>query len=118
MKKRISIFGSALGLSVAAFLGVAAPSTPAYAANAPCTTVTQVEYYPGTLLIQCPAGNFLAQQNPPSGCGSYAHDLETQKIWLNMAQTALVAGKPLFFYYEYCGGQKMITVLNFGVDHF
>ena len=109
--------GSALALTVFAFLAVIATGTPAQAANVGCN-VTQVEYYPGTLLIQCPAGNFLAQQNPPSGCGAYTHTLETQKLWLSMAQSAITSGKPVFFYYETCGGINMITVLNFGVDHF
>ena len=71
-----------------------------------------VEYAQGTLLIQCPLGNFLAQVTPPASCGTYAQNLETQKIWDSQVQAALLSGKGLRFYFTICGGTNYIQVVD------
>lgn len=117
---RISKLAGSLLLSATAFLGVTAASTPARAANAACN-VLKVEYYQGTVLIQCTGAtpsNYLAQTTPPAGCGAHAQNLETQKIWLSMAQAALLSGKPMWFYYTACGGLNLLNVVDFGIDRF
>lgn len=118
MSKRRFFSSLSIALATTAFLGLSATGTEAHAANAACT-VKKVEYYPGVMLIQCTTtGNFWAYTTPPAGCSSYAQNLETQKIWLNMGQAALLSGKPMFFYYTSCGGSNILNVVDFGINTF
>jgi hypothetical protein len=96
-------------------------SRPAHA-NAFGCKVNVVEYYKDTLLIQCVGGgNFYGKVAPANGatsCQPYAQNLDTLKIWLSMAQTALLAGKNILMYFTNCGpenagaGVPLITVLD------
>jgi hypothetical protein len=89
-----------------------------------CTKVNVVEYYQDTLLIQCAETtglvNYLAQVHPADtsstvSCKGFASNLDSIKIWMSLAQTALLAGKPLLIYNTICGpdgGQRLIRVVD------
>lgn len=96
---------------LAAGLLSAAVDQPAFAANVFCVP-NAVEYYSGTLLIQCGGINYVAVVTPPAGCSSYAQTLDTQKIWLGMAQTALLSKRNLRVYYGTCGGATLLSVVD------
>jgi hypothetical protein len=104
-----------------AALVVTMASSSALAASVVCVP-TVVEYSEGTLLVQCvteDAGqiNYYAQTVVPSECTALSRNVETQKIWLSIAQTAILSGKSVRIYWEFCplvpsGPTSRITALD------
>jgi hypothetical protein len=122
--KKPKKLGPMLALCALATGAMAVTSRPAHATSTTECKVQKVEYYKDTLLIQCVGGtNFFAQVAPLNtsstvSCQGFAQNLDTIKIWLSMAQTALLAGKNVLMYYTSCGpynsgaGIPLVTVLD------
>lgn len=94
-------------ITLAVTLGMSVVSSTAFAAFVNCSP-NQVEYSQGNLLIQCAPVNYAAQSTPPSACAAYARNVDTQKIWANLAQAALLSGKSVRIYYDVCSGSNII----------
>lgn len=105
-------------LFMSACLAVALAVTLASSLASAACTATLVEYSPiltngnPHLLIQCGGTNFVSVVSPPGGCASHARTLDTLKIWLSIAQGALLSGKGLNIYSTSCGGMNMMTTID------
>jgi hypothetical protein len=81
-----------------------------------------VEYTENQLLIQCsnqPApNNYLGVVNAPPGCSGTKNEpkvtvtVDTLKMWLTMAQAALLAGKDMNLYFTKCGSDFFLTTVD------
>lgn len=77
--------------------------------------ITQVEYNAGNssnpqLLLQLngvTSTNYFAQQGTP-GCGVPALSIDSIKMFVSIAQAALLAGKTTTVYYNACGGLNYV----------
>lgn len=115
MTANMKKLGRIVALAAVASGALVAANRPAHATATKQCKVNIVEYYQDTLLIQCVGGgNFFGQIAPEASCKAFAQNLDTLKIWLSMAQTALLAGKNVLMYYTSCGSQNtpLITVLD------
>ena len=77
--------------------------------------VSVVEYSPGNLLIQIAEvtnTNFFAYTSVGAPCEQYARTIDTIKVWVSLAQAALLSGKSVRLYSENCGSVDYITVLD------
>ena len=103
-------------LKIAAF--VVAICTVTIASTAPASagcTPNIVEYVSppssNQLLIQCDGANFFGIGLNVSTCS--AETTETLKVWMSMAQAALLAGKKLNIYTKTCGATANVIT---GID--
>lgn len=108
---------------------VALLSASGYAEAMTPESPIQVEYYPGTLLIQLLQSgtptNYVAKTTSHTGCGTEtalgsgtlpAAAMDTIKIWQSLAQAAQLSGKKLHIYSTRCGTTanpyNVITVID------
>ncbi len=111
------IRGMSAFVAVASGLALASASVPASAAVTGISgTCTDVEYTTGQLLIQLNTANgvvnYVAATTPPSNCSSYARPLDTQKMFMSLAQAALLSGKTMVIYYTNCNTVNYITTVD------
>jgi hypothetical protein len=107
-----TIFAIAAVVSSIAIIGSA---RPAMASTANVGPVTQVEYLAANasnpmLFVQLNSNgaiNYVAQQASP-GCGVPALSIDTVKMFLSIAQSALLAGKNATIYTNLCGTTNYI----------
>lgn len=101
--------------ALAAGLAITVASATALAATGP---VSQVEYMGvgnysiPLLLVQINGVNYIGQTTTP-GCGIPTQSTDTIKIWLSMAQSAMLAGKTVTLYTSSCNNAQYITDLVF-----
>jgi hypothetical protein len=105
-----------LALAVVASLAVTAASGTAKA-DSEVTCVPQVvEYYGGTLIVQCPGViNYYAQLSSQGtgGGGCSAQSADTLKSFQSLAMAALLAGKNVRIVYNTCSnGTKGFWALD------
>jgi len=99
MMKYSRIFGSMVLLAVGAS---ATPASADIATNA-SGTVNQVEYTANLLMLQLPNGNNYVGSTTAPGCNSsYAASLDSLKMWLSIGQSALLSGRTIKIYYNWC----------------
>jgi hypothetical protein len=107
VKKIVMVSGFvALATTATATFG----SSAAFAGQITCAP-NLIEYYNGTIIIQCAPTNYLGHISPPSGCPG-GQFIDTLKAWTSMAQAALLSGKNVQIYYDTCGGVNTITALD------
>lgn len=117
MTKKPATFTKTI-VAIAAIVGaitLAGFARTAAAASANSGPVTQVEYNAGStanpqLFIQLNGNssiNYIAQQSSP-GCGVPALSIDTVKLFLSIAQSALLAGKNATIYTNLCGSTNYI----------
>jgi hypothetical protein len=97
-------------LGATLMLSVLASSNVALADGTTAQTVSQIEYMassgsaPQLNLRLSGGGTYLAAPGYNPGCtGTVAPTVETVKIWISMAQAAMLSGKKIVAYYVVCG---------------
>lgn len=84
----------------------------AVAGSVTCVPNT-IEYYNATLIVQCSPTNYYAQTYPPaSPCEANVNFLDNMKMWMTLAQSALLSGKSLKIEYTTCGTTNYINVID------
>jgi hypothetical protein len=106
--KNIRAFSFWIGLTV----GIVA-SSASLTAHAATGVPSQFEYLNSNVLIVNIAGvNYQAQLSSP-GCGLPANSIDVLRIWLSMAQAAVLAGKSINIYPTTCNSLNWITDIVF-----
>jgi hypothetical protein len=95
-------------LALSAIALVSAFSMPAAAASVQGVPA-QVEYG-SVLMVQFNSINYVAQATAP-GCSIPANSADTIKIWVNLAQAALLSNKNLTIYFSTCNSTNYIRDL-------
>jgi hypothetical protein len=93
-------------LAAVAALALTVASTKASAAVD--GTVTVIEYFPNSLLVQVASVNYFAVTATVAGCTANNRTLDDIKIFASMSQAALLAGKTVRIYFTTCGGVNYI----------
>jgi hypothetical protein len=91
-------------LAVSAFAAVAMFATPTFAATKTGCTITQIQYDTGRVALWCSGDanifySFNAASGPSWGTACVATANDTQKFWVSMLQTSLLAGHTVDFDY-------------------
>jgi hypothetical protein len=97
----------AVMVALAAAFVLTGTSRSALASNVTCAP-NQVEY-PQRLMIQCAPTNYVGSLTAPSGCSGDNQTIDTLKMWMSLAEAAVLSGKRLTIYYDVCGGQNNVT---------
>ncbi|HVZ74180.1 MAG TPA: hypothetical protein VHJ20_17495 [Polyangia bacterium] len=92
-------------LAAAAFVGVATSSAPSVAATRTGCQIWQIQYDTGRVALWCVGDtqiyySFNAASGPSWGSACVATAGDTQKIWLSMLQSSLLAGRTVDFDYS------------------
>jgi hypothetical protein len=107
-------------LAAAAFLCVSTFASPSEASTKTGCTITQIQYDTGRLALWCSGDSniyysFDAATGPSWGTTCTATATDTQKIWMSMLQTSLLAGRTVDFDWgsqSTCGNLSQITTLR------
>jgi len=106
--KNIRAFSLWIGITIGMFAFSA--SLTAHAATG---VPSQFEYLNSNTLIVTIAGvNYQAQLSSP-GCGIPDNSIDLLRIWLSMAQSAVLAGKKINIYPTTCNSLNWITDIVF-----
>jgi len=98
-------------LTTAITLGICLTPTTALAANSPVAIPTTVAVGKTNLYITLSGVGYEAfTSSAPSGCTTVSAD--TFKLWVSLTQSALLAGKTVFFRYTDCGGVHSIDTVD------
>jgi hypothetical protein len=99
-------------IALATGLAVSTVSVAALAVNPSSPKV--VEYMPGTLLIQLDGGENYYGVLDANGteCDWNNQTVDTLKAWQSLAQAALLSGKKLLIYSNFCGDRNYISAVD------
>jgi hypothetical protein len=103
-----------LAVPISLLVATMAPTfTRAAAAAEVVCAPNVIEYFNATLIIQCAPTNYYAQTYPPAApCEANVNFLDNMKMWMTLAQSALLAGKNLKIGYTTCGPTNYINVID------
>ena len=102
-------------LLLAAIVATAAIGTPAFAVTSPQTCVPTFVGYSATtgntnLAIKCGGNTFMGWNTNTSGCTNVSTD--TTKMWMSLAQAALLSGQQIDIVFSGCSGYSDILEID------
>ncbi len=115
-KKRMAIGTKRLAwVAGAALVLIALGARPAAAyTQAPACSPNVVQYEAATqlLIVQCGGTNYWAQTLTSGTCTMNSRSIDQQKLFMSLAESALLAGKNVNIYYNWCGGANHIEAID------